>query len=84
MALMSDSDRAEVNAEFQRDGRLGACGALTKADVRAAINALDVFLNSNAAAINSAIPNPARSALTVSQKALLLVHVIQKRFIRGS
>jgi len=84
MALLSDPDRAEVNAEYQRDGRMGACGVVTKADIRAAINALDAFLNTNAAAINTAIPNPARSALTASQKALLLVHVIQKRYFRGS
>lgn len=85
MAVLSDNNRADVWAEFMRLGdQTGAIGAVVKADIRAAVDALDTFLNTNAAAINSAIPQPARGALTTPQKALLLQLVIQKRYIAGS
>lgn len=86
MAVLNNGDRAEVSAEFQReisDAR-EVFGALTKADIRAAVDALDSFLDTNASAINTAIPQPARAQLTTSQKARLLKFVITKRYIRGS
>ncbi len=58
-------------------------GAVTKADIRAAVNALDDFLNTNANAVNLAIPQPARGVLTQAQKARLLVFVITKRWLKG-
>lgn len=57
--------------------------AITKTDLRSAIDAIDAWIDSNAASLNSAIPQPARSGLTASQKARLLVHVVRKRFVRG-
>lgn len=81
MAIMTDADRFACWRDYQRDERHGAFGALTKADLRAAVNALDQFLSDNAAAINTAIPQPARAQLTVPQKALLLQFVIQKRYL---
>ena len=84
MAVLSDPDRLACSGEFQSDRATGQFGAVTKADIRAAVNALDDFLNTNAATINSAIPLPARTALTVPQKALLLQYVIQKRYIKGA
>jgi hypothetical protein len=58
--------------------------AVTKADLRAAVDALDDFLNTNAAAINTAIPQPARGALTTTQKAKLLMFVIRQRYVKGA
>jgi hypothetical protein len=58
-------------------------GAVKKADLQAAINALDAFLDTNAATINAAIPQPARGALTQAQKARLLSYVIEQRYMRG-
>jgi len=55
------------------------CG-ITKVDLRAAVDALDSFLDTNAAAINSAIPQPARGSLTTAQKARLLALVTLRRF----
>ena len=84
MAVMIDADRLETWAEFMRE--LSAERdplPLTKADLRAAVNALDLFLSDNAASLNSAIPQPARGALTVSQKARLLMFVVRKRYIKG-
>jgi hypothetical protein len=85
MAVLSDPDRFELWAAFMQEqsGR-HADLPLTKAELRAAVDALDDFLNANAAAINSAIPQPARGALSASQKALLLEYVIQRRYVKGA
>ena len=64
--------------------RSGDVIAVKKADLRAAIDALDAFMDANAATLNAAIPQPARGALTAGQKALLLSYVLAKRYIRGS
>lgn len=85
MAVLPDADRAGVWAEFmQRLSREAQGIAITKADLRAAVNALDDFLNTNAAAINTAIPQPARGSLTVAQKALLLMYVVARRYLAGA
>ena len=46
----------------------------------AAVDAMDIWANDNAAAFNSAIPQPARGVLSAKQKAWLLFHVIRRRF----
>lgn len=86
MAVLSDSDRAATLGDYLRElsAERVAVSGLTKADVRAAVNALDDFLNNNAAAINSAIPQPARTNLTAAQKARLLMFVIRKRYLTGA
>lgn len=82
MAVLNETDRASVWRSFiQRN--LGLSG-LTKAELRAAVDALDDFFDANATAINNAIPLPARTALTSAQKALLLVHVIDQRYLSGA
>lgn len=85
MAILDDNDRSLVHTSIMRD--LSARRdpiSITKADLRAAVNALDNYLNSNAASINTAIPQPARSNLTSSQKALILMYVIEKRYVTGA
>lgn len=84
MAVLSNQDRLDAAAEFMRDIAIGTLGAVTKADLRAAINGLDDYIHTNAAAINTAIPQPARGQLTQAQKALLLNYVVTKRYIRGA
>lgn len=84
MASLPDQDRFETWAEFMAE--LSASRepvSIDKNDLRAALNAIDAWIDSNAASLNSAIPQPARSGLTASQKARLLVHVVRKRFVRG-
>lgn len=86
MAVLSDADRELVRGTFCnqiRDYDIGQIAGLVKADVRAAVNALDQFLDDNATAINQAIPQPARGALTTKQKALLLQFVISQRYLRA-
>jgi hypothetical protein len=77
MTVLPDGDRASVWAESMRQGE---ALALTKADLRAAVNAIDGWADANAGAFNTAIPQPARSALSAKQKALLLMMVIRRRF----
>jgi hypothetical protein len=55
-------------------------GSVTKPDLRAAINDIDAWIDTNASAFNTAISQPARSALTSKQKAALLMLVVTKRF----
>lgn len=82
MAVLSDTDRATVWAKFMREASAsGDALPLLKADLRAAFDAIDTFLDTNAAAINGAIPQPARGALTTKQKALILVDVVLQRYV---
>lgn len=82
MAVLSDSERAALNQAFQSgvSARAEAFGALTKADIRAAVNAADAWADANAVAYNQALPQPARSALTARQKAEILLYVIRRRY----
>ena len=52
----------------------------SKPDLQAAVDAVDGWLDANAASLNAAIPVAARTTLTVKQKAQLLVYVIRRRF----
>lgn len=86
MAVLSNPDRLIVSRDFQAgvSGRAEAFGALTKTDILAAVAALDDYLNTNAGSINTAIPQPARGALTAPQKAELLTYVIKQRYAKGA
>lgn len=86
MAVLSESDRADIWAEFQSDPQVSSetSGTMTKADLRAAVDALDQFLEDNKTTINNAIPQPARGALTTKQKARLLVWVVERRYLTGN
>lgn len=84
MAAMNSADRAACHAELLRDLSSETLGAVTKADVRAAVDAIDQFLHDNASGINTAIPQPARAQLTTSQKARLLMAVVRRRYLVGA
>lgn len=71
-------------AEMMRDIAFISASGVTKADLRAAVDAIDSYLNTNASAINSAIPQPARANLSTPIKALLMMFVVQKRYLQGS
>ena len=82
MAVLPDVDRALVSGRWQRDvsARRQAFVGVTKADILAAVAAIDGWVDSNTSAFNTAIPQPARSNLTSQQKAELLLYVVQRRF----
>ena len=86
MALLSDGDLNDLHIAFEDEqfSKLRAQTSLSRADIRAAVDALDSFLESNASSINNAIPQPARGSLTAAQKARLLVFVVEKRYLSGA
>lgn len=53
---------------------------LTKTELKQAIEAVDAWIDANAASFNAALPAAARSALSAKQKAMLLFYVTMKRF----
>ena len=59
------------------------CG-INKIDLLAAVDAADQWASDNATSFNSALPLPARTTLTTSQKARLLSAVIIKRYTTGT
>jgi len=83
MAIQTDQQRFDGWAEFMREFPPGASISITKQDLRAAYDALDTWLSDNAATINSAIPQPARGALSQSEKARLFVKVLRDRYMKG-
>lgn len=50
-----------------------------RADVRAAIAAVDQWCTDNAASFNTALPQPFRGAATQAQKAAILAYVALRR-----
>lgn len=78
MAVLTDQSRVALWAEFMQ--RNSEPISITKQDLRAVVNAMDDWINTNAASLNQAIPQPARGALSASQKALLLQYVVEKRY----
>jgi hypothetical protein len=84
MAVLSDNDRIAVWLQWMRENKDAITGAMTKAELRAAVDAIDVWANDNAAALNTAIPTPARTVLSASQKAALFSIVIFKRYGAGA
>ena len=85
MAVLIDADRAAGCGDYQRNASAlrDQFGALTKADLQAAFNGLDDYVSANQAAINQAVPLPARTALTTAQKARLLMYVVERRYLKG-
>lgn len=82
MAVLPDNDRAETHQAYmshisqKREG----LAVLTKTMLRAAINAVDDWVDANAASFNTNLPVTARTNLTAKQKAELLVFVVRRRF----
>ena len=79
MAVLDETNRARVCAQAMRETVLGSLAGMTKADLRAAVDACDTWVDSNASSFNSALPQPARGAMTMQQKTLLLCWVAMRR-----
>lgn len=86
MPVMNAADRLAVGALFQEDASKAreTLGAQVKADIQAAVGAVDDWVVANAIAFNAAIPLPARNVLTAAQKARLLVYVVKRRYEVGA
>lgn len=79
MAVLDETNRARVCAQMMRQVELGSLTGITKTDLRAAVDGVDSWIDTNAAGYNSALPQPARGALTAQQKTLLLCWVAMRR-----
>ena len=85
MAALADSDRRLCWSDMMRQSSAaGEALPMLKADLKAAVDALDDFLVANAVAVNTSIPQPARGALSISQKAKLLMLVVERRYVTGA
>ena len=81
MAVLSEADRRDVWAGYMSANTEE--GLILKPDLRVAMDAIDAWVDANAASFNTAIPQPARGILSARQKARLLAMVIQRRFERS-
>jgi hypothetical protein len=80
MAVLPDTDRQRVQRGVMRYlSGLRQPLALTKADLQAAVNATDAWIDTNAGAYNTALPVAARTNLTATQKTLLFCVVAAMR-----
>lgn len=81
MAVLADEDRRRVWAQLMRSWAsiLGTPIPVIKADLRAAIDATDSWIDSNQAAFNTALPQPFRGAASTTQKTLLFCYVAMRR-----
>lgn len=77
MALDAEG-RRRTWAQLMRSADLGSI-SITKADLRAAVDATDDWIEANSASYNQALPQPARSSLTADQKTLVFVYVALRR-----
>jgi len=56
---------------------------VTRADIVAAFAGADQYCHDNAAAMNAAIPQPARSVMTTTQKAMMYMLILSHRYKVG-
>ncbi len=79
MAVMDETNRSDCWRDYMREGGV----AITKSELREAVDALDDWFDANATTLNSALPLAARTGLSTTEKARLLRAVIAKRYLTG-
>lgn len=78
--VMTSPERAACTTAFMRElSRVAEACGITKAQLRAAIDAADQWCDDNATSFNTAIPLPTRTILTTAQKTKLLTYVLRRR-----
>jgi NAD(P)H-dependent FMN reductase len=65
---------------MQRESALANALGLTKAELRAAVAAVDAWVDAASPSFNTALPAAARNALSASQKAGLLALILEFRY----
>lgn len=79
MANLSDEERAVVASTVQRSRECP--GTLTKVQLRAVIDAMDVLWETTgAAAVNAAIPQPQRGLLSTREKYFLFQSMLDLKY----
>lgn len=80
MAVLNDTDRQRISTGLQRYwSRLFEEILGIEADLLAAVNATDTWIDNNQASYNSALPSAAQINLTATQKILLFCVVAAMR-----
>lgn len=81
MALLTDQDRKDLWGAFMWfSSRIRELLDLSKIDLRAAVDATDQWIEDNQVAFNSALPLPARTALTQKQKVRIFMEVARRKY----
>lgn len=83
MAVMSDQDRQRALAGLMREEQANIAGSWSKADLRAAVDATDAWIDANSASFVTALPQPFRGQSTALQKTIMFVYVALRRAGRG-
>lgn len=83
MAVLSGTERAQIGAALQRwwSNMRETC-AFTKAELVAAVDATDAWIDTNASTYNLALPVGFRQKATAIQKTLLFCYVALRRVKR--
>lgn len=85
MAVMSAADLATARKVFTDDTGAAREGvAITRAQLIAAVAAVDQWISDNAVAFNNALPAAAKASLTTAQKSRLFAAVQVRRFQVGA
>lgn len=79
MAVIPDSDRLRVWRGLMRVITFGGIPNVNKADLKAAVDAVDVWVDGNASSYNVALPQPFRNNASPAQKAFILMAVVAAR-----
>lgn len=79
MAVLSAQDRARIQTGLMRYLPFGGVPNVLKADLLAAVNATDDWIDQNAAAYNTALPVAFRTNASTAQKTLLFCIVALMR-----
>lgn len=81
MATLPDSDRLRIWRGLMRFwSGMQETVSVNKADLKAAVDAADTWVDDNAISYNAALPTAFRTNATQTQKSLLLVAVVLMRF----
>ncbi|MFI9817591.1 hypothetical protein [Saccharothrix variisporea] len=78
MALLDATNRLRVWAQSMRDWP-GTLGGVTKAQLQAAVDATDQWIEDNQTSYNNALPVAFRSNATLAQKTFLFCYVAMRR-----
>lgn len=77
--MLTEQDRQQIYSQFSSEtSSVWEPLPLSKAELRTAVDAIDGWIEDNIISFNSAIPEPAKSALTAKQKTKLLFMVIKR------
>lgn len=77
MAVLDAANRLRVANQWMREQK-ETC-AFTKADLRAAVDAFDAWIDANQAAAVATLPAGFRNASTPTQKTSLFCYVLERR-----